>query len=137
MAMKRRIRLENATTAAPKGPHPSAAERAGRLTRRGFLAGATAAAGMLASPWIGLTAGAEAVPDADERAKVEAALPAKAPAQPRKARRLLIFDLNVQYGGHRSIATANLAFTLMGRKTGAFETVISRDPAVFRPRSSA
>ncbi len=134
MTMKRRDRLKDAA-AAPKDPHPFAAARAGRLTRRGFLAGATAAASMLASPWPGLGPGAEIVLDAEELAKVEAALPAKAPAQPRKPRKLLIFDLNVQYGGHRSTATANLAFTLMGRKTGAFETVISRDPAVFRPES--
>jgi hypothetical protein len=47
----------------------------------------------------------------------------------------LIFDLNVGYGGHSSIPTANTAFTLMGTRTGAFETVVSRDPAVFKPES--
>jgi type 1 glutamine amidotransferase len=72
---------------------------------------------------------------AEERAKIEGAIPAKAVVSPAKPRKLLIFDLNVNYGGHRSIAHANLAFTLMGRKTGAFETVISRDPSVFRPES--
>ena len=41
----------------------------------------------------------------------------------------------MNYGGHGSIPTANLAFELMGRKTGAFETVVSRDPEVFRPES--
>lgn len=76
------------------------------------------------------TTRAQNVPDA-ERQKIEAALPKQAPAQPRKPRKLLIFDLNVGYGGHRSIQTANLAFTLMGKKTGAFETTISRDPNVF------
>ena len=67
--------------------------------------------------------------------RIEAALPAKAFVTPRKPRRLLIFDLNVGYGGHGSIPTANTAFTLMGDKTGAFETVVSRDPAVFKPES--
>ena len=62
---------------------------------------------------------------------IEAALPETAPAKPRQPRRLLIFDLNVDYGGHGSIPVANTAFTLMGQKTGAFETVLSRDPAVF------
>jgi type 1 glutamine amidotransferase/sugar phosphate isomerase/epimerase len=62
-------------------------------------------------------------------------LPAQAFVPPRKPRKLLIFDLNVGYGGHGSIRTANLAFTLMGRKTGAFDTVVSRDPAVFQPES--
>jgi type 1 glutamine amidotransferase len=73
--------------------------------------------------------------DAEHRQKIEAALPAKAFATPRKPRRLLIFDLNVNYGGHASIPTANQAFTLMGAKTGAFETEISKDPAVFAPDS--
>ncbi|HPD46204.1 MAG TPA: ThuA domain-containing protein [Anaerohalosphaeraceae bacterium] len=71
----------------------------------------------------------------DERALIEKAIPDRAPASPRKRRRLLIFDLNVNYGGHGSIPTANAAFELMGKRTGAFETVISRDPTVFE-RSS-
>jgi len=73
--------------------------------------------------------------EAEQKQKIEAALPAKAFAAPRKPRRLLIFDLNVNYGGHASIPTANQAFTLMGAKTGAFETEISKDPAVFAPES--
>ncbi len=72
------------------------------------------------------------VQNADERARIEQALPAKAVVQPLKPRRLLIFTLNVGYGGHPSIAYANEAFTLMGRKTGAFETTVSNDPAVFQ-----
>ena len=63
--------------------------------------------------------------------KIEEALPERAQVVPAKPRRLLIFDRNVNYGGHGSIPYANLAFTRMGRKTGAFETVVSRDPAVF------
>ncbi len=70
-----------------------------------------------------------------ETKRIEAALPAAAPAKPLKPRRLLIFDVNVGYGGHGSIPVANTAFTLLGRKTGAFETVISRDPAVFSAAS--
>lgn len=68
----------------------------------------------------------------DEQRKIEEAIPAKAIVAPHKPRRLLIFDLNVGYGGHGSIPHANLAFTLMGKRTRAFETVVSRDPAVFR-----
>ena len=79
-----------------------------------------------------MTTDAQVVPDA-ERQKVEAAIPSKAFAKPLKPRKLLIFDLNVNYGGHPSIRTANLAFKLMGEKTGAFETVVSHDPEVFRP----
>ncbi len=70
--------------------------------------------------------------NADERVRIEQALPAKAVVQPLKPRRLLSFTLNVGYGGQPSIANANEAFTLMGKKTGAFETTVSTDPAVFQ-----
>ena len=66
-----------------------------------------------------------------QRAAIEKALPAAASVAPAAPRRLLIFELNVGYGGHPSIAHANLAFTLMGARTGAFEAVVSRDPQVF------
>ena len=104
------------------------------ITRRDFLGSAAAAAGMLAAPWpMHNTAEAQVIDE--QRQRIEAAIPNKAIAAPRKNRKLLIFDLNVGYGGHGSIPTANLAFTLMGRKTGAFETVISKDPSVFKPEN--
>jgi type 1 glutamine amidotransferase/sugar phosphate isomerase/epimerase len=82
-------------------------------------------------------AGAQApkLSESEQRHKIEAALPAKAFVTPRKPRRLLIFDLNVNYGGHASIPTANVAFTMMGTKTGAFETEVSKDPTIFKPDS--
>ncbi|MHC4353977.1 MAG: ThuA domain-containing protein, partial [Planctomycetota bacterium] len=104
------------------------------ITRRDFLSNTAITAGMLALPWLGL-ADVQAALEGGERRRVEAAIPSRAPSRPRKRRRLLIFELNVGYGGHRSIPTASLAFTLMGKKTGAFETVISRDPSVFEPES--
>jgi type 1 glutamine amidotransferase len=77
--------------------------------------------------------GAESfVKNSDERARIEQALPRKAPVQATKPRRLLIFTLNVGYGGHPSIAYANEAFSLMGRQTGAFEATVSGNPTVFR-----
>ena len=75
------------------------------------------------------------VNNAEDRARIEQALPEKAIVTPLRPRRLLIFTRNVGYGGHASIAYANEAFTLLGRKTGAFETEVSDDPAVFE-RSS-
>jgi type 1 glutamine amidotransferase len=101
-----------------------------RIRRREFLARTATASVLLKMPWLQ----AAEVPPA-ERERIEAALPARAFVPPRRPRKLLIFDLNVGYGGHGSIRTANLAFTLMGQKTGAFETVISRDPEVFKPES--
>ena len=102
-----------------------------RWSRRGFV-GSAVVGGLLAwlRPRVGICSAT-----AGERGRIEAAIPAKAPVEPRKRRKLLIFDLNVGYGGHRSIPTANLAFKLMGEKTGAFETVVSRDPSVFERES--
>ncbi|MCL4204337.1 MAG: ThuA domain-containing protein [Pirellulaceae bacterium] len=68
---------------------------------------------------------------AEEKAGIEAVLPAKAPAKAAKTRRLLIYDGNVGYGGHGSIPFANHAFTRMGEATGAFTATVSRDPEVF------
>lgn len=105
-------------------------------TRRDFLSCTAAATGLLAAKWLGLNAAqAQAILSPEERQRIEAAIPTKAFVTPQKNRKLLIFDLNVGYGGHRSIPTANMAFTLMGKKTGAFETVISRDPSVFKPEN--
>jgi type 1 glutamine amidotransferase len=105
------------------------------ITRRDFLHRTFTAAGILVTWGFTLAARDEAAGESGERRRIEAALPAKAPATPRRPRKLLIFDLNVGYGGHASIRTANLAFTMMGAKTGAFETVISRDPSIFKPES--
>jgi len=112
-----------------KAPASRTSENIFGIDRRSFLQSAVAAAGLsLFSPV--LTAAEEEAQD-----KLESVIPAKAPVAPKKARKLLIFDLNVNYGGHRSIQTANSVFDLMGRMTGAFETVVSRDPAVFKRES--
>ena len=73
----------------------------------------------------------------EERARIEAALPAKAPAVPKKPRQLLVYDRNVAYGGHASIPYANLAMQLMGEKTGSFAATLSSDPAALEPSSLA
>ena len=72
--------------------------------------------------------------DAD-RERIEAALPDHPAATPLQPRRLLIFDLNVGYGGHPSIHSANHAIARFGERTGAFSTRVSQDPEVFRPES--
>ena len=69
----------------------------------------------------------------EDRTKIEAALPAKALARPKKPRRILVFDRQGiyngrQYGGHASIPHANLAAQLMGEKTGAFTATLSSEP---------
>ena len=70
----------------------------------------------------------------EDRAKIAAALPAKAVATAKKPRKLLVFDRQgiyngKPYGGHASIPHANLAVQLMGEKTGAYTATLSSDPA--------
>jgi type 1 glutamine amidotransferase/sugar phosphate isomerase/epimerase len=92
---------------------------------------------ILALAWFNVAGAAS--PDSalkpEDRLRVEQAVPTQALAAPKKPRKLLVFDLNVGYPGHRSIHYANHAFKVMGEKTGAFEAVISRDPSVFAPES--
>ena len=102
-------------------------------TRREFLGSLATTAGLLSLPrhWL-RTSEAGSPQNSKNQQRIEAAIPTKAFATPLKPRKLLIFTLNVGYGGHGSIPTANFAFTLMGKRTGAFETVISKDPYVFK-----
>jgi len=73
----------------------------------------------------------------DERARIKAAVPAEAQVAPEQPRKVLVTSLNVRDGkarsGHGSIAYANLAIDLMGRKTGAYEAVFSNDVEMFAP----
>ena len=77
----------------------------------------------------------EALISKADQIKIEKALPAESIAPPSKLRKLLIFDVNVGYPGHPSRFFANFALQRMGEKTGAFQTVISRDPTVFQPQN--
>ena len=70
----------------------------------------------------------EAPPGAAE--KISAALPDTPFAKPEKLRKVLVFSKTNGFR-HGSIATGKLALTEMGRKTGAFEAVISDDLAEF------
>jgi type 1 glutamine amidotransferase len=65
---------------------------------------------------------------ADERAKIEAALPRQAAVKPKKPRKLLVVDL-CPAGGyyHATIAHANLAIAQMAKNTGAYEAIFSND----------
>lgn len=63
--------------------------------------------------------------------KVEEALgQVKPQAKPAQARKLLVFTLCKGFR-HSSIPLAAKTFELMGKKTGAFEVVVSDDPAMF------
>jgi len=62
------------------------------------------------------------------------ALPEKAYAKPLKARKVLVFSKTAGFR-HASIPTGKLALTELGKKTGAFETVVSDDLANFEPKT--
>ena len=72
----------------------------------------------------------EAPPGAAE--KIAAALPDEAYAKAEKPRKVLVFSKTNGFR-HASIATGKVCLTEMGRKTGAFEAVISDDLAEFEP----
>lgn len=74
---------------------------------------------------------------ADDRKKVQDAIPAESPARPKQTRRVLVLSLAMRDGkpghGHASIPHGNLAVQLMGEKTGAYEAVLSEDIEMLRP----
>jgi type 1 glutamine amidotransferase len=88
-------------------------------------------AGLFAS----LVCGQQLTPE--QKQQIEAAIPKKAPAKPKKARRMLVttFAKNGDriIRGHPSIPAASYAIELMGKNTGAYETVFSNDIEMFRP----
>ena len=63
--------------------------------------------------------------------KMEAAMPAKAVAAPKQPRKLLVFNLCKGFK-HGSIPYWDKALEIMGKKTGAFEVVVSGDMAMFK-----
>ncbi len=68
---------------------------------------------------------AKPIPEAVAK-KIADAMPKQAPAKPSKMQKLLVYS---DCGGfvHGSIPVGNLAFQIMGRETGTFETVVTND----------
>ena len=64
--------------------------------------------------------------------KIMQALPEKAPAQPKQARKLLIYS---KTGGfrHSSIPVGVKSITMMGDKTGAYTALATEDESMFEP----
>lgn len=63
------------------------------------------------------------------KAGIEAAVPRQAPAKPKKVRKLLVLDENVNAYVHATILQGNFALRMMAKYTGAFEPVFSNDLA--------
>jgi type 1 glutamine amidotransferase len=78
---------------------------------------------------------------AEEKAAIDQAIPGKAPAKPKKARKVLLVHINKRGGrpssGHPSIPHGNYAIMQMGRRTGAYEATINNDESAFRPENLA
>lgn len=73
-------------------------------------------------------------PTPEDLQKIEAALPDKAPAAPKKARKVLVFTKATGFV-HSSIPVGAKTFEMIGKKTGAFEVVISDDANSFLPEN--
>ena len=74
---------------------------------------------------------------AAELAKIEAAVPAKATAKPKKARKILVFWRCEGFFHGGGIAAGNKAIELMGSKTGAYTVDVSREYDVFETANLA
>jgi type 1 glutamine amidotransferase/HEAT repeat protein len=73
---------------------------------------------------------------AEEIQKIENAAPAKATAEPKQPRKLLVFNLCNGYK-HESIPYWEKALEVMGRKTGAYVTISSTDMSAFKRENLA
>ena len=69
-------------------------------------------------------------PKPDEIEKINGALPSKATVQPKKARKILVFNLTRGFK-HDSIPIGAKTLELMGQKTGAFSVDVSEDISMF------
>ncbi|MEN6337375.1 MAG: ThuA domain-containing protein, partial [Phycisphaerales bacterium] len=77
--------------------------------------------------------GQDPVPSAEEIARMEAAMPAKARVPAEKLRKLLVFSRSWGYK-HTARPYGAKAFEIMGQRTGAFEAVVSDDDSLFEPQ---
>ncbi|MEE8450991.1 MAG: ThuA domain-containing protein [Thermoguttaceae bacterium] len=88
------------------------------------------ALGLLSIGWLLLPATSTLAVSPEEEAKIDAAVPTEATAQPRTPRKLLVFSL--VGGNHTARPYGAMALDLMAKKTGAFEVVHTTDPAIFK-----
>jgi len=70
----------------------------------------------------------------EEIRRIQDAAPAAAAVKPKQPRLLLVFNLSEGYK-HSAIPRASQALEIIGKKTGAYETVQSEDLSVFRPEN--
>lgn len=66
--------------------------------------------------------------------KIEQMAPAKAEVQPKKTRKVLIFDRITGYD-HWVTPHTTAVITVLGEKTGAYETTVTKDPFCFEAKN--
>ncbi len=66
-----------------------------------------------------------------DRDLIDRAVPTAPVVKPKQRRNLLVFGLNIDYDGHRSVVCAEYAFRQIGFRTRAFDAFVSSDPTVF------
>ena len=75
----------------------------------------------------------------EQKTRVDEVVPRKAPAKPRKPRRILVTNLSMRDGkpvrgsSYATIPVGNYAIEQMGKVTDAYEAVFSDDIEMFRP----
>ena len=79
---------------------------------------------------------------AEDKARIDQALPKAAAAKPMRARKLLLLNMNVRDDGRRptlepAMPYLNYAIEAMGGKTGAYTTVFTTDIESLRPKNLA
>jgi hypothetical protein len=79
-------------------------------------------------------ANAQTAPSAEEVEKITAAMPKSPAVAPARPRKVLVFSIAWGYW-HTAIPYGQKAFELMGRKTGAFDPVVSDDLTMFEPQN--
>lgn len=81
-----------------------------------------------------LTSISRAAISAEELRKIEDAVPSKSTAAPKAPRKLLVFN-RCEGFKHSAIPYGAKALEIMGRKTGAYEAVMSDDMSLFKPEN--
>jgi type 1 glutamine amidotransferase len=101
--------------------------------RRSFLVFTTAVLAACCLPLHAVQAETplQQVPD-DQIQKIKDALPDKPTVEPAEPRKVLVF-YRCEGFVHGSIACINKTLEMMGKKSGAFETVVSEDMSMFDP----
>ena len=75
----------------------------------------------------------------EQRQLIDAAVPSEAPAKSKRPRRLLVMDLQLRDGAvtkgpsYFALPAQNYALEQMGKRTGAYEVLVSSDVQLFRP----